>query len=211
MFPAGIHDLAKFVAFGLLLNVTPGVDMLFILSKSTTLGFRAGVIAVGGILVGCLVHLLAATIGLSAVLSASPSAFRIVKWIGAAYLVYVGITFVFPIPSDGKIERTSAERALSQSIFVQALLTNVLNPKVALFFLAFLPQFISPSSDSKTASFAALGLLFTINGTICNLATAWLGSFAHVGIAKNKRYVRFVGLPVGMMFLYLGAQLFVHD
>src|SRR5204863_5784822 len=139
----GIHDLWLFILSGLLLNMTPGVDTLYIVGRGTAQGFRAGAVAALGIAGGCVVHTLAAAVGLSAVLATSATAFMVVKWIGAAYLVYLGVTLLLT-RSRARVGGPSAPAPASpQRIFAQGFLTNVLNPKVALFFLAFLPQFIA--------------------------------------------------------------------
>src|ERR1700729_1434923 len=134
----GTHDLWLFVISGLLLSVTPGPDTLYIVSRSSTQGWRAGAVAALSIGVGTLVHVAAAALGLSAILAASATAFTAVKVVGAAYLLYVGISL---IRSAGKQPAStgaiSVRPASIRDIFVQGFLTNVLNPKVALFFLAF--------------------------------------------------------------------------
>jgi threonine/homoserine/homoserine lactone efflux protein len=137
----GIHDLWLFIVSGLLLNMTPGVDTLYIVGRGTTQGWRAGAVAALGIGAGCIVHTLAAAAGLSAILATSATAFMLIKWVGAAYLVYLGVTLLLSRSRAGA--RVAPPRATLSRVFAQGFLTNVLNPKVALFFLAFLPQFIA--------------------------------------------------------------------
>ena len=166
----GTHDLWLFVLSGLLLNITPGPDTLYIIGRSSTQGLRGGAVAALGVGTGALVHSCAAALGLSAILAASATAFTVVKIVGAAYLVYVGISL---IRSKSAIESSptasAAQRSRLRSIFSQGFLTNVLNPKVALFFLAFLPQFVLTDAPSKPLAFLFLGAIFDINGTICSL------------------------------------------
>ena len=166
----GTHDLWLFVLSGLLLNITPGPDTLYIIGRSSTQGLRGGAVAALGVGTGALVHICAAALGLSAILAASATAFTVVKIVGAAYLVYVGISL---IRSKSAIESSpaasAAQRSRLRSIFSQGFLTNVLNPKVALFFLAFLPQFVLTDAPSKPLAFLFLGAIFDINGTICSL------------------------------------------
>ena len=166
----GTHDLWLFVLSGLLLNITPGPDTLYIIGRSSTQGLRGGAVAALGVGTGALVHICAAALGLSAILAASATAFTVVKIVGAAYLVYVGISL---IRSKSAIESSpaasAAQRSRLRSIFFQGFLTNVLNPKVALFFLAFLPQFVLTDAPSKPLAFLFLGAIFDINGTICSL------------------------------------------
>src|SRR5271167_2099108 len=138
----GIHDLWLFVLAGLLLNITPGPDTLYIVGRSSTQGARAGAVAALGIGAGALVHICAAALGLSAILAASATAFNTVKIIGAVYLLYVGIGLIRSAAAIAAPPIATERRLASlRGIFLQGFLTNVLNPKVALFFLAFLPQF----------------------------------------------------------------------
>src|SRR6516162_2608024 len=151
----GIHDYGLFVAAGILLNLTPGQDTLYILGSSIANGRRIGVASALGICSGCVVHTLAAALGLSAILASSATAFTVVKLAGAAYLIYLGIRALTArahvLSPTGGVASGSAITA-----FRQGVITNVLNPKVALFFLALLPQFIDPGSPTKVAAFVAL-------------------------------------------------------
>jgi threonine/homoserine/homoserine lactone efflux protein len=169
----GTHDLWLFVVSGLLLNVTPGPDTLYIVGRSSTQGGRAGAVAALGIGAGTLVHILAASLGLSAILAASATAFLAVKMIGAVYLVYVGVSLIRASSVRPASVQAPARRAPLRKVFLQGFLTNVLNPKVALFFLAFLPQFVSGDTPSKALALLFLGAIFDFNGTLWNLAVAW--------------------------------------
>src|ERR1700730_8251518 len=134
----GTHDLWLFVLSGLLLNITPGPDALYIVGRSSTQGWRAGAVAALGIGAGTLVHICAAALGLSAILAASATAFTAVKFVGAAYLVYVGVSLIRSKSSTQPPPTAAGHRTTPmRGIFLQGFLTNVLNPKVALFFLAF--------------------------------------------------------------------------
>src|SRR5271167_4002545 len=138
----GIHDIGLFVLSGLLLNITPGPDTLYIVGRSATQGPRAGAVAALGIGAGALVHICAAALGLSVILAASAAAFNTVKIIGAVYLLYVGVGLIRSAAAIAAPPIATERRLASlRGIFLQGFLTNVLNPKVALFFLAFLPQF----------------------------------------------------------------------
>jgi len=207
----GIHDLWLFVLSGLLLNITPGPDTLYIVARSSTQGARAGVLAALGIGTGALVHVCAASLGLSAILAASAIGFSVVKIIGAAYLGYVGISLIL---SSGSARAAVAERrppAGMRAIF-QGFLTNVLNPKVALFFLAFLPQFVSPNSPAKPLAFLSLGVIFDLNGTIWNLFVAW--SAARIGgrLAASRALKAWFNRCVGAVFIGIGVRLALsHD
>src|SRR2546426_12789462 len=163
----GIHDYWLFVATGVLLNLTPGQDTLYILGRSIAQGRRIGLTSALGITAGSVVHTLAAALGLSAVLATSASAFLVVKVAGAVYLVYLGARMLIARTADlGAMD--VADSVDTWTAFRQGMLTNVLNPKVALFFLALMPQFIEPDSPTKVGAFLLLGLTFVTTGT------AWL-------------------------------------
>ena len=201
----GTHDLPLFIISGLLLNITPGVDSLYIATRSVTQGVRAGVAAALGIGVGCYVHIFAAALGLSAVLAASAVAFTVVKLAGAAYLVYVGLSLLRSRPAQAQFI-VAVPLASLRSIFAQGFLTNILNPKVALFFLAFVPQFIEPSAPNKPLAFVFLGVIFNFNGTLWCLFLAW--ATARVGSLGVRRHaVVWLSRSVGAIFVYLGVRL----
>jgi threonine/homoserine/homoserine lactone efflux protein len=201
----GIQDIALFVVAGLLLNVTPGPDTAYIVGRSVQLGWRGGAAAALGIGAGCLVHIVAAAVGLSALLAASSTAFIIVKYAGAAYLCYAGLRML--LARDRVAEAAPApEIATTRAVFWQGALTNALNPKVALFFLAFLPQFVDASSPNKPLAFLLLGLLFDLNGTIWNLGVAAFA--ARVGGAfRSSALSAWINRALGGFFIFLGVRL----
>lgn len=162
---AGVHDLPLFIVAGLLLNITPGADMALIGARSASLGFRAGAAAALGVGAGCVVHVAAAALGLSALVASSATAFTLLRWAGAAYLVWLGIGLLRSRPANvAAAPATSAANSFAR-VFAQGFLTNALNPKVALFFLAFIPQFIAPGSPDKTLAFLGLGAVFVAIST----------------------------------------------
>ena len=217
----GTHDLGLFIASGLLLNMTPGPDSLLIMARSATQGFRAGSAAALGIGAGTCVHVLAAALGLSALLSASAAAFTVVKLLGAAYLVYLGIGLLFKrraaqvVPQggdaspDGRPPSGPPPMPL-RKIFAQGFLTNVLNPKVGLFFLAFVPQFIAADAPSKAAAFLFLGAVFNVNGMLWCHLLAWSSAVAGAR-ARGRGWARTVGRwlnrGIGALFLAFGVRL----
>ncbi len=163
----GSHDLALFALTVLVINATPGVDLVFTLVSTLTGGVRAGLAAAAGIASGCVVHTLAATFGLAALLMASGAAFNAVKWAGAAYLLWLAIGMLQQALRGGVAPEAIANGVPARSaraIFRQGFLTNVLNPKVALFFLALLPQFITSQAQNKSAAFLFLGTWFVVQG-----------------------------------------------
>jgi threonine/homoserine/homoserine lactone efflux protein len=209
----GSHDLWLFVLSGLLLNITPGPDTLYIVGRSSTQGWRGGAFAALGVGAGTLVHICAAALGLSALLAASAAAFTAVKIIGAIYLLYVGIGLIRSADSIRSSPIASDRRAIStRGIFVQGFLTNVLNPKVALFFLAFLPQFVSSAAPSKPAAFLFLGAVFDVNGTLWNLLVAWSAARISNHLAPSAAFKRWFNRCVGGVFIFVGLRLaLVHD
>ncbi len=209
----GIHDFWLFVLSGLLLNVTPGPDTLYIVGRSSAQGWRAGAVAALGIGTGALVHVCAAALGLSAILAASAAAFTAVKFIGAAYLVYVGISLFRSKSSTPSAPTGSGIRPASmRAIFLQGFLTNVLNPKVALFFLAFLPQFVSSDAPYKPLAFLFLGIVFDVNGTIWNLLVAWSTARISGRLAAGEKFKTWFNRCVGSIFVLVGIRLaLAHD
>lgn len=204
----GIHDLWLFVLSGLLLNVTPGPDTLYIVGRSSTQGTRAGTVAALGIGTGALLHVSAAAMGLSALLAASAAAFTVLKIIGAAYLMYLGISLIRSKSSTQPLAVSTINRQTSmRGIFFQGFLTNVLNPKVALFFLAFLPQFVSSGAASKPLAFLILGVIFDLNGTIWNLFVAWSTARISGRLAAAGWVKTWVNRCVGGLFVFVGIRL----
>lgn len=212
-----------FVATGLLLNLTPGPDVLFVSANAMRTSARAGVVAALGISAGCLIHVGAAALGVSALLAASSTAFAALKWLGAVYLGWVGVQMVRAAlghrASDrgarladlaGDSGRFDSRNSLS-AVFRRGFLTNVLNPKVALFFLAFVPQFITPGTAHAGWMFLLLGLVFTFNCTWVNvgwaLATAWLARRT----AALARVARWADGVAGAVFIVFGVRLALTD
>jgi threonine/homoserine/homoserine lactone efflux protein len=203
----GIHELWLFIISGLLLNVTPGPDTAYIIGRSVQLGWRGGAAAALGISAGCLVHVFAAAIGLSALLAASSAAFTLVKWVGAAYLCFMGVKMSLSRPQARGDDAVAPSGAISlRQVFLQGALTNVLNPKVALFFLAFLPQFVTADSPHKAVAFLLLGLIFIFNGTLWCLGVAAFAASAAGRIRQSGRALAWINRALGGLFVYLGVR-----
>jgi len=199
----GTENLLLFVVTGLVLNATPGVDMAYTVTRTLQFGARGGVAAALGISTGCAVHAVAAALGLAALLATSALAFDVVKWAGAAYLLWLALQMArsaatattTDAPRSTVVTTTSVRR-----IYLQGLLTNVLNPKVALFFLALLPQFIRTDALDKPLAFLFLGAVFIANGT--------LFLFGLVAVANRLRRLGTSG-RIRRVLNALGATLFV--
>ena len=208
----GVHDLPLFVLAGLLLNLTPGPDMAYIAGRAAAGGFRTGVAATLGITAGCVVHTLAAAAGLSMLLATSAAAFALVKWCGAAFLLYAGVRLLVAAlrspatPVSGAAVRMD-DGASSWRVFREALLINVLNPKVALFFLAFVPQFIDAGASRPALAFVALGALFNVNSLFVNVPVAWLAAHAGRRARNSAQLVRILKGSVGALFVVLSVRL----
>jgi threonine/homoserine/homoserine lactone efflux protein len=204
----GIQDLWLFVVSGLLLNITPGPDTAYIVGRSVQFGWRGGAVATLGISSGCLAHVFAAAIGLSALLMASAAAFTLLKLVGAAYLCFIGLTMLLSRPS-GASDQTPARcmPASLRQVFWQGALTNVLNPKVALFFLAFLPQFVAADSPHKALDFILLGAIFIFNGTLSCLGVAAVAAKTAGRIAQSGAVALWINRVLGGLFVYLGIRI----
>lgn len=162
----GTQDLPLFVVTAFVLYATPGVDMLFTLSRTLQHGWRTGMAAALGITAGCVVHTLAAALGLATLLAASALAFTAIKWLGAAYLLWLAWGMLRASVHDAAPSFAPSATLPAPQVFAQGFLTNVLNPKVALFFLALLPQFISADAPDKTVAFLFLGAVFVAGGAL---------------------------------------------
>jgi len=199
------HALLLFAGAGLLLNVTPGPDLLYILGRSVSQGRQAGVVSALGIGAGCLFHVTAAALGVSALVLAVPVAYDVVRWAGALYLIWLGVK---ALRSQGSSLEVQAMEATSpRRIFVQGVITNALNPKVALFFLAFLPQFADPSRGPLAPQLLLLGAIFTVNGTLVCLVFALFA--ARLGEWLKTRYgvTKLLDRATGGLFIALGLRL----
>jgi threonine/homoserine/homoserine lactone efflux protein len=209
----GTHDLWLFIVSGLLLNVAPGPDSLLIMARSAAQGWRAGFAATWGIGAGVCVHVLAAALGLSALLATSATAFTVVKIVGAAYLVWMGFGMLLRRPgreatdAGGKASPREVLPARRRDIFLQGFLTNVLNPKVALFFLAFVPQFIAHDAPSKALAFVFLGVIFNVNGMLWCHALALSSAFAGARLKPGARLAAILERTMGAVFVALGVRL----
>ena len=207
-------QLLVFIAAGWLLNLTPGPDVLYIVSSALRSGVRAGIVAALGIVSGCFVHVLAAALGVGALLATSATAFAVLKWVGAAYLLWMGVKLLLARGGSSVVpavaDRSSTPTDLWR-VYRQGFLTNVLNPKVALFFLAFVPQFIAPGTEDKVGAFLLLGLLFNLNSLPINFGYAWLAGWASRRVGTVQRAMHWMDRAAGVMFIGFGLKLALSD
>ncbi len=203
----GIHDFWIFVVSGFLLNLTPGPDTFYILGRTLAQGRNAGIASVLGISAGSAIHTLAAALGLSALLAASTTAFMIIKWAGAAYLIYLGVRMIFSRRKDTDQDSLKLSEVNTAVIFRQGLVTNLLNPKVAVFFLAFVPQFITPDSPAKFQAFLFLGFSFITTGTLWCFCLVGFASILSQKLRRNIRLSDWLNRGVGALFVFLGFRL----
>ena len=195
--------LALFVGAALLLLVVPGPSVLYIVTQSVSHGRRAGIASVAGITTGTLVHIAAATVGLSALLASSAIAFDVVKYLGAAYLIVIGVRRLAGL-ERAQEERARGTRDLGR-LYRQGIVVNTLNPKTALFFLAFLPQFVDPSRGVAWVQVLLLGLLFATLGFMSDGIWALVAGTLGDRLRRSRRFPAVQRYVSGSVFVGLGA------
>jgi threonine/homoserine/homoserine lactone efflux protein len=222
----GITQFPLFVAAVLLLNITPGPDTAYIVGRSVAQGRMAGVVSALGISSGCCVHSLASAFGLTALLATSATAFTVIKIVGAVYLVYLGVRLVLARPAArggttaaalGTRTRTRTRTRTGtgtgtgtvplRKLFVQGFWTNVLNPKVVLFFVSFFPQFVSPGSEHKALAFLTLGAVFVAMSSIWCCFVAWVAGSVTQRFSGKPQVKKWLDRVVGSAFVGLGVRL----
>ncbi|GGD25763.1 LysE family translocator [Hyunsoonleella pacifica] len=203
----GITNFEAFILAGIILNLTPGADTMYILGRSISQGKKAGVLSALGIATGALIHCIFASLGLSVILAKSALAFEILKYAGAVYLIYLGIKMLISKTDENFKLKSNDEKINYRKIYLSGILTNVLNPKVALFFLAFLPQFINPDYSQSFLPFLFLGLTFVTTGTIWCLTLAVFSSKLSNTIRKNYMIKKWLDKTTGGIFIALGIKL----
>lgn len=202
----GVVNYTVFFTSCLILHITPGSDTMYILGKSMSKDKKTGVISVLGISTGVLIHTILAALGLSVILAKSATAFNIVKYMGAAYLVYMGIKTILD-KKDLFIKDEKNEKEKLKEVYFQGVITNVLNPKVALFFLAFLPQFIDVNNKYGIIPFLLLGLSFFITSSLYGIVLALFASSAAGMIAEKSGASKVMGKVSGCIYIFLGLSL----
>ncbi|ROS05654.1 threonine/homoserine/homoserine lactone efflux protein [Sinobacterium caligoides] len=203
----GVTDLWLFIVSGLAFSMIPGPDSLYVVGRSASLGFRAGSVASFGIGSGTCIHILAAAFGLSALLSASAMAFTVVKLIGCAYLLYIGLTMIFSKGDRAENKPVVSSNPSLLKVYSRGFLTNTLNPKVALFFLAFVPQFIPAAAPNKMLAFIFLGLIYNMIAMLWCHFLAWSSSSIGGRLKDNKKLTKIFTRLTGSLFLFFGVKL----
>jgi len=210
-----VEHLGWFMVSGVVLNLTPGPDVLFIVSQTMRAGVRHGMVAALGITAGCFVHVAAAALGVGALLAASATAFNVLKWVGAAYLAWTGARLLFRstaqplvvLPPDGRAVQPPALR----TVFWRGFATNVLNPKVVLFFLAFVPQFIAPDAAHPALTFVGLGVLFNFNALLVCLGWALAAAWLSGHVTRVRQALDWLDRAAGVLFMGFGVKLALSD
>ena len=210
MFDYSLAHWATFFTAAVLLNLSPGPDMAFILGQTARRGVRSGLSAMFGIWTGTLIHVIFAALGLSAILATSTVAFSVVKWVGAAYLIWLGIQALrsqgTSMSADGQTSPASV-----QKIFKQGVLVSVLNPKVAIFFLAFLPQFVEVGAGPVGAQLFLHGILIIIVAAFVEPPLILMGSTLTEYLGNNRKVSRWMDRGLGALFIGLGIKLAASD
>lgn len=202
----GFQNPYLFFITTLLLNLTPGNDVLYVASRSVSYGIKAGIVSALGIFTGCFVHILAAVLGLSIILSKSAYLFQLIKYAGAAYLVYLGVRALFSKQAAGP-ENIKGGKANYRKLYQQGMLTNILNPKVAIFFLSFLPQFINPASPFFKIQLFTLGAWFDIQGTLVLILIACLLGKTKDFFSNNPKVWAIQEKITGFILIGLGIKI----
>ena len=202
-----IENFYLFLSVSILVNLSPGPDMLYTAARSLSQGTKAGIFSMLGIFTGCLFHITAAVFGLSKIIEESVLLFSIIKYAGAAYLIYLGVRSLL---KKSKNETGIKELPVlsSRKIFTQGLITNLLNPKVAIFFLSFLPQFINPQSTHIKEQIAFLGLWFDVQGCLILTIVALLTGTFRKMLQQNKNFWNWQEKITGMILIGLGIKMF---
>ncbi|ORM65479.1 lysine transporter LysE [Pantoea rodasii] len=199
-----------FLASVFLLCITPGPDLAYVVGQSMANGRRSGVISASGVALGSCTHALASAIGLTALITASPALFTVIKYVGAAYLVYLGSkmiwdTFIAKKPES--CDNIDAPRTNTRSLLVRGFITSITNPKVLLFFISFFPQFVVVTGEHHASSFLLLGLTYAVIGLITDVAFALLAGGAASAVSRNATLQKMLDRIVGINFIGLGIRL----
>lgn len=201
----GITEYWMFLVSSVALNITPGTDIIYVISRATVGGRKVGIVSAFGICTGILIHTILASLGLSLILKSSAVAFNIMRGLGTAYLVYMGIKAL--VKEDSILTASEAKDEKLSAVFRQGVLTNALNPKVALFFLALLPQFVATNNPYGPVPFLLLGLTFFTTSIIWCIFLAYMASFASGLLNKNPMVSKVANKLAGIVYIILGLNI----
>jgi len=202
-----VDSYLLFVFASILLCIVPGPDMIFLLSRTLAQGKKAGIVAAIGINVGAYLHLFAAVLGISAVLASSAYAFTVIKWLGACYLIFIGIKILLSRQGSVMIDGNTIREQNYRQIFWQGFLSDALNPKVAIFFLAFLPQFVKPDSGHRTLQILFLGITVNVIAILINLVLVYFSSVLTKRLRERTAISKWLNKIMGSVFILLGLRL----
>ena len=205
-----LNSYMLFVVASFVLVLVPGPDMVYMLARCIAQGRRAGMLAAAGFNLGGYVHLTAAMLGLSAILATSSVAFTVVKWLGAAYLIYLGIVALLNRQGPLVIESSGRIGYGGRTILWQAFVSDVLNPKVAVFFLALLPQFVDPDGSHPTLQILLLGVTVNVIALATNIVLVWFSAGLTESLRRNQSLSRRLQQGMGALFVGLGLRLAVE-
>lgn len=207
-------DITHFGLFALsvlLLSITPGPDIAYVVGQSVANGRRAGVISAAGVALGSCTHAVASAVGLTALIAASPLMFTVIKYLGAAYLMYLGSKMILGTLSKKKAEDTARPTIKPllnpYSLLSKGFITTLTNPKVLLFFISFFPQFVSPGGEHQAVSFLLLGLVYALIAFLTDVTFAVLAGSAAGAVSQNKTLQTLLDRVVGATFITLGIRL----
>lgn len=207
----GIENYWLFLITGLLLNITPGNDTIYILTRSISQGKQAGIASVLGISSGSIIHTFLVAYGLTTILNNSIVLFNIIKYTGVVYLIFIGVKMIIEKDSIIAMEAENKTLHLPYRIYLQGVLTNLLNPKVALFFMSFLPQFINVYATNSSKPFFVLGLTFVTTGTVWCLILVFLASLVTKQLKMNSTWIKRVQKISGSIIVGLGIKLAIPE
>ncbi|MEQ9300239.1 MAG: LysE family translocator [Cyclobacteriaceae bacterium] len=211
MFEYSIAHWVTFFTAAILLNLSPGPDLIFIISQTSKKGIRSGFAAVSGIWTGTFVHVIFAALGLSAILMTSAIAFSVVKWVGAAYLIWLGIQSIKSNGTSLSKKDNTAPELNSRKTFQQGILVSILNPKVAIFFLAFLPQFVEPQAGAISLQLFLHGFLIIVVAAFVEIPIIFISGQLIKYLGANKKVSMWMDRGLGALFIWLGFKLAANN
>ena len=206
-----IINVGVFITSVVLLSITPGPDMAYVIGQSVANGRRAGILSATGVAIGSCTHAVASAVGLTALITASPLMFSVIKYVGAGYLMYLGGRMIWDTFQDKnagcEVKPAVKTTSAPLNLLFKGFITTITNPKVLLFFISFFPQFVSPDGAHHTASFLLLGLIYALIAFATDLSCALLAGSTAGAVSQNKTLQKTLDRIVGGTFIALGVRL----